>query len=148
MARQQVTPLQIRNPIKFSAYRAAAGSVANTATVVYDTKVYDTGNNYSTSTGEFTAPVDGFYWFSAQIGLAAYTLGNHYWVSVLKNGVEAYRLARGQSASTSNFSPTGSVEMQLLAGDKVKIAFSGGTTATMEVGISITWFMGELRSMS
>ena len=38
-------------------------NVAANNTVVYDTKKFDVGNNFNTSTGTFTAPIDGVYFF-------------------------------------------------------------------------------------
>lgn len=42
-------------------------------TAIFDTEVVDTGNNYDNTTGLFTAPVDGVYFFSATIALEGIT---------------------------------------------------------------------------
>src|SRR5258708_8677357 len=57
----------INIPYKFVVYRNAAWTTGNSANsvTVFDTKITDTGNNYNTSTGLFTAPVTGFYDFAA-----------------------------------------------------------------------------------
>lgn len=59
------------NPYKFSAYRAAALNTpnSNNAIVAYDTERFDTNNNFdiTTNKGRYTAPVDGFYFFTANI---------------------------------------------------------------------------------
>lgn len=48
----------------FHVYRNA-GDVAATATIVFNEAELNQGNHYSTSTGLFTAPVAGIYYFSA-----------------------------------------------------------------------------------
>lgn len=51
-------------PCKFSVYRTTAFSSSGFTTMTMDTKLFDTGSNYNTSTGLFTAPVNGFYQFN------------------------------------------------------------------------------------
>lgn len=50
------------NNYKFSVYRNAA--FGGGGTIVYDVENFDTNNNYSTSTGRYTAPVSGYYQFN------------------------------------------------------------------------------------
>lgn len=76
---------------KFSAYRNAAFNFTSSlALLTFDTKNFDTGTNYDTSTGKFTAPVTGFYFFNWQV--LSTTTGNGYTAALYKNGVE---IARG-----------------------------------------------------
>tara|TARA_R110001632_G_C11023668_1_gene380866 strand:- start:43 stop:504 length:462 start_codon:yes stop_codon:yes gene_type:complete len=42
-----------------------AGDVGSTNTIVYNTATSNQGSAYSTSTGIFTAPVSGLYWFGS-----------------------------------------------------------------------------------
>ena len=51
------------NDIGFAAYRSGGGDSTYTGTVVFNNEYYDHGSDYSTSTGKFTAPVDGIYRF-------------------------------------------------------------------------------------
>lgn len=64
-----ITPSKWSNPYIFSVYRNGNVSVSGTQTdtVVFNTKNYDLNNNFNTSTGEYTCPVDGYYWFSAHV---------------------------------------------------------------------------------
>jgi len=45
-------------------------------TVIFDTKAFDQGTNYSTSTGNFTAPVTGLYLLTSSITLSGVLAGN------------------------------------------------------------------------
>jgi len=61
-----------RNVIpSFRAVRASAGNVTYSAganiSADFDTTTFNVGNCFSTSTGKFTAPVDGLYYFMAQL---------------------------------------------------------------------------------
>ena len=48
----------------FSVYDNVGGQQTRTGVVPFNTKVYDIGNNFSTSTYKFTAPVKGIYQFN------------------------------------------------------------------------------------
>lgn len=56
-----------KNPYKFSAYRSANVNVNDTTSydVVFDTELYDTNNNFDTTTGKYTVPVTGYYYIAA-----------------------------------------------------------------------------------
>ena len=65
--------LEFADPVFFK-----AGLTANSTsveTLVFGNEVFDNGNNYDTSTGKFTCPVAGVYFFSASIMRVA-TSGN------------------------------------------------------------------------
>lgn len=69
--------LQINNqiiPYKFAVYSTVGQTLsANTNTVVqWNQKLYDTGNNFNTSTYQYITPVAGYWWlsFSVQIGVS------------------------------------------------------------------------------
>ena len=50
----------------FRAYKSGVGSVTTTGAGIWvcDTEIFDNGGNFNTSTGKFTAPVDGYYFFT------------------------------------------------------------------------------------
>src|SRR5690606_12053012 len=109
----------------FAAYKTSTQSVSATTytTIVFDQTEYNYGSAYNTSTGEFTAPIDGVYTFSVNqtVGttpgaLAFYVNGN--------------RIRRGNVFNvTGNIPNPIAVDLKLSAGDKVTAAifvYTGG----------------------
>jgi hypothetical protein len=136
------------NPYKFSVYRNAALTLtAGAATVVtFDTELFDTGSNYSTSTGKFTAPIAGFYFFSASVGFT--TTDQRLYASLAKNGTEVLRgvdfnatvtNAGGQSIACGL--------LQLATGDYIQVmAYCAATNSTVQTGSALIYFQGFLVS--
>jgi len=63
----------------FSAYKNANQSPYNTnATVVFDAEYWDTGADFNTSTGVFTAPASGKYLLIANCLIGSASAGNHF----------------------------------------------------------------------
>lgn len=132
------------SPYKFSVYRNSAFTIPvnSLTTVVFDTKSFDSGSNYSVSTGLFTAPVSGYYFFTSTIGFV--NAGSDFTAqlqkngSTVKNGNELVLSSGGYGASVSGF-------IQLSVGDTVNVGIyiSGG--ATGRTGFN-TYFDGFLVS--
>lgn len=63
MLATKITPIEITNPYKFSAYRSTnvATTDFNGYTIIFNTELFDTNNNYDNTTGEYTVPVTGYY---------------------------------------------------------------------------------------
>ncbi|XP_046569003.1 uncharacterized protein LOC124277376 [Haliotis rubra] len=53
----------------FQAFVSSSLNVTSLHPVVYDSIIYDTGSGYNTTTGVFTAPVNGTYMFWIQLGI-------------------------------------------------------------------------------
>jgi len=70
----------------FRAGRTASGTVADGATVIFDTAAKNIGSCYSTSTGRFTAPVAGMYHFSIQVLFEGLSAGNQLEMQFRING--------------------------------------------------------------
>jgi len=148
IAGSKVNLASISNPYKFSVYRNAALAIASNAVVIYDTKVFDTGTNFSTVTGLFTAPVAGFYKFDAAIGFASsasfiFNIG-------LQKNASGTLLFGNQFNGTSNNQDIviNSPPIQLSANDTIGVIFgsnNGGNT-TINVGSNTVWFGGYLIS--
>lgn len=132
---------------RFSAYRNATLSLSSGGgNITFDSEDYDVGNNYSTSTGRFTAPVSGYYDFYAQATISG-SYSSYAWLNLFKNGSAVARGIR-ISASNSNGSSTAvRRRVYLAAGDYVQITISAGAAISVEngaVGGAMTYFEGSL----
>ena len=95
-----------------------------TQTVVYDTVsavgCFNQGGHYSTSTGKFTAPVDGVYSFAAQFYSNQEAQANMFWY------INDVAIASSQVNATNDQSNYEGIEMALTlkldANDKVHIS--------------------------
>lgn len=145
-----LSPVMINNPYNFYySIGANATILLNTATTLTClTKVYDTGNNYSTTTGSFTAPVAGFYQFNGQVDVLATSSGSYIWASLFKNGSEFFRGNRqipGTGGSAAAVSV--SVMLQLAANDTIQLGYYSGVATTTENN-SGTFLQGYLVSLT
>lgn len=136
------------NPCKFSYFRQAA--LSPTGVVTFDTQEFDTGSNYSTSTGKFTAPQAGFYQINAQLrfSVTANTQNLEIILSqngtIVKNGslfVNMYNGATGVAAVNL------SALVQAAAGDYFQISVINSPTLAL-AGLTKTdnYFQGFLVS--
>ncbi|XP_046569004.1 uncharacterized protein LOC124277377 [Haliotis rubra] len=55
--------------VAFQVFVSSSYNVTSLDPVVYDSIIYDTGSGYNTTTGMFTAPVNGTYMFWIQLGI-------------------------------------------------------------------------------
>lgn len=141
---------KMQNATKFSVYRSAAWTSGAPAIVPYDTKIYDTGVNIDvvTNKGRFTAPVAGYYQFSASAGISSSAAGQGVQISFYKNGLPALY---GTSFTTSTGTWTDIVNVSgslpLIAGDYVEVGLYGSSLAGA-AGSTLTWFNGFLTTVS
>lgn len=139
----------IQNPYKFSVYRNAAANTGNNSfgLITFDTKEFDTGNNYSTSTGKFVAPVDGYYQFNFGSGFTA--SAGFCVLALFKNGAECKRGAEWVSAGSTDTELTGSAFIQLEAADEIQVYVQSPAANALQVGSGIrNYFNGFLASAS
>ncbi len=122
----------LTNPYKFSVYRNAAANTGNGAfaIVVFDTKTYDTGVNFSTGTGLFTAPIAGFYQFNCNVTITS-TADTA--VAIYKNGVIYASVGQG-TASSGQLSLGGASLISLAANDTIGIQAYASSTKALVVG--------------
>jgi len=130
-------PPAMYNPYKFKVYRDAAWNTPNnsSATVIFDTIIYDTGSNYSTSTGEFTAPIAGFYHFDYCLSSVVVNSGALFAANLYHNGIpDSAADSLISSASGGSFWGLSSgTDIHLAANDTVSVVIgdaSGGAGGT------------------
>lgn len=138
-------PDKMKNPYKFNVFRNAAANLAVTAGLItFDTKSFDTGSNYDTSTGKFTAPIAGFYQFNAGLG---YTAVSGFQVLMFyKNGSEVCRGQEFNTTSTTDTELVGSAFLQLAIGDYIQVYGQSGGTTALNLGVNRCFFQGFLVS--
>lgn len=139
----------ISNPYKFSAYRNAAQNTGNTgfAIVNFDTELFDTNNDFdvTTNVGRYTAPVNGFYFFSANVS----SIGvSDFLATLYKNGTILRYGSRIPTGTVGNTNCTVTSLLQLTAGDYIEVyTYNGGAARALEVGLPVrTFFEGYLMS--
>jgi hypothetical protein len=136
-------------PAFFSVYRSAALTLTPTAVVIFDTKDYDYGNNYNTTTGEFVATIPGLYMFTSTLSVLPDSSTHYSAVGIYKNGSPANQGKRGSqlSGTTNAIAPTITVPVPMNVGDYVQVNYLGnGSSIGFNVGNAdeVTHFEGYL----
>lgn len=135
------------NPYKFSVYRNASWTSSSTAALVtFDTALFDTGSNYNTSTGKFTAPVAGFYWFTATVSpSAAYNAAS--FAALFVNGSRV-KLGGGivVAAGSEQVASTVTGLLKLSTNDYVQVYYVGDSGGSMYTGKDLAYFDGVFMS--
>lgn len=139
-----------KNPYKFSVYRSTSFNSANGAfaKIQFDIELYDTGSNYDNTTNyRFTAPIAGFYEFTAKSVAGGNTSGIIIYMAIYKNGAELHRGPTATSATTVVSASVNPPPIQLAATDYIEVFLFASSTIGMagDAGIS-TWFGGKLIS--
>ena len=109
--------------------------------VVFNYEEHDTNSDFNTTTGKFTAPVDGTYYFQA----AVYTQGNN--IGQQWFNVNDLRAAGTDTVNSSAHEfPEASAILKLDANDTVgyKPYKASATSITVTANVNHTWFRGVL----
>ena len=116
----------------------ASGNYADV--VVYNNAVYNTGSHYNTSTGYFTAPVAGVYYFSASAYMS-FSCGQC-WFSSSSGRISQTDVVMDGMAQF----PSGWCLLKLAANDTVGFHpyASGTTSGTINANVHHTYFTGVL----
>lgn len=144
-----ISSAKLSNPYKFHAYRTAALNMPSAAAIViFDTEDYDTGSNFSTTTGLFTAPVNGYYAFAGAF-LVALQNGDHVFGGLWFNGAEKKRFFENTKTGSTNFTDGFYTEIYMAAGDTAAPYYSAGVAgraALVANNGKYMWFAGHLIS--
>ena len=113
------------NRSAFIAYLTADVTPAAGAFVVWNATQLNTGSNFSTSTGKFTAPVSGLYWFNFILSSpSSQTASMYFYLDI--NGTRTRDLIEGVTMST-NTEIHSSTIWYLNAGDVVGVVSGYGS---------------------
>lgn len=133
------------NTIAFRVQRLTtqAVSASTFATVQFTTIQYDIGNNFSTSTYRFTAPITGIYHFDASVGVG--NNSTRVICSIYKNGSEVARGSNGYFGANSANRTSIGTDLYLEANDYVTVAGWRADAGNLEPDSGHgMWFSGHL----
>jgi hypothetical protein len=134
--------------VAFSAYRNSTQSITSGAeeVVIFNAEDYDYGTNFDTGSGVFTAPVDGFYEFRAQVLWSTAADQSRLIVILKKNGsldiARRETIASGTQGHHSALSRT----VVLMASDTIDVHVSQdtGDGRNISAGSGDSYFEGRL----
>jgi len=140
---------QVTMPLQpcFCAYRTSTQTGTSPFTVLFDTVPVNVGSGYNSSTGRFTAPVTGNYYFSVQ-NLGIVTSWSSFDVFSYKNGGSTPSILSSRPTSTSGADNASALSTavaicNLTAGDYIEIK-AANTTSIYSDGNAWLKFMGFL----
>jgi hypothetical protein len=136
----------LSNPYKFSVYHNTTQSVTTGGErqVAFNTEAFDTGGNFASNL--FTAPVTGFYHFSAFTSWAATGSQTRMVMYLYVNGSAVHNLG-DVSTGAAAFGIGGSALVSVTSGQTVGIYVQPvGANTTLRSGQTSTWFNGYLIS--
>ena len=143
-------PLQSR--ARFRAYASAAQDnlAYNTwVKVVLGTANYNPGGHFSTSTSTFTAPSDGQFVLTGQIGISTAQILKDYYVAIYVNGSSVSQTIRTSSSDGDNtYIPISDI-IEVASGDLITLYIQskqGDSTADIITGSINTFLAGHILS--
>ena len=118
------------------AFHSRGGTTLSASTnnvIIGGATEFNTGGHYSTSNGRFTAPVDGVYQFSFWGLLYVHSSGviNIFYT---KNGTQYAHIVQGGADSTNHTSRSGTVLMDMSAGDYAELRINPASTGANAYG--------------
>jgi len=117
--------------------------------VMFNTKIFDTHNSYSTSTGLFTCPESGKYRITCahQLQNANWDLGERFFIKLLKNASTQYRLdlVFANTSASYALASSGSGILECVAGDELRIDINqdSGAAVNLSADVNSNWISFE-----
>lgn len=153
-AQGRITSTISENRLSFNVIKGAIANIPHnfavtignwiaTGTFTYN----DVGSNFDSVGGIFTVPVSGRYSFSFCVTWETNSNGRRY-VTLVKNGASNGFLVVQTGNSISNVSNTGTVQLNLVAGDNVRLVAYQDSGISIQIITSLstspcTWFCGN-----
>lgn len=139
IADANVTSEKLDLTIGVRAYRNAALSVSTESDIVFDTENWDLGSDFSTGTGQFTAPVTGYYKVYAQARLTNLGDGATSNLRIYANGVNtALSTVVGASVGGDPTVVVGDT-VSLTASQVAKVTIENSGSTALSVGTTSTF---------
>ena len=118
----------------FWAWVSNSTTVANGGDYPYNSTVFNIGNNFSTSTYRFTAPVGGLYHFGADVAADDGAMYTGKIITFYKNGGPYKDILEGETGNASHWETHASTSVVMAAGDYMTVTVRGGGTVTIPNG--------------
>lgn len=109
-------------------------SVLNGGDFPYNSTLFNIGNNFSTSTYRFTAPVAGLYHFGADVAADDGAMYTGKIITFYKNGTWYRDILEGETGNASHWETHASTSAVMAAGDYMTVTVRGGGTVTIPNG--------------
>jgi hypothetical protein len=125
------------NTPNFLARMTSTQNVGGETTVIFNSEDFDTANAYNTSTGEFTVPSSGKYYFTTVCTNSA-SYGGMY-LNIRKAGTH---VIRGTSFNANAGSASANGIVNCTANEVVVVRLENGTQQNMSTSAGHTFFGG------
>lgn len=136
-----VTDEKLDASIAVRAYRSATMSITSSGVkVAWNAENYDLGSDFSTGTGTFTAPVTGYYFVSATVGVSNLDAGGQIYAEIYVNGSLYSRGTRVYSTGAGD-DPASVVTdiVPVTAGQTIEIYATSSTTEDLQSGTTASY---------